>query len=92
LPLPAAPGSLTEGRHYVALEVHFTLAPRGEPAMNWVAILEANTLAVLYLRAFSDDLNGQVFLIDPITTNGGPGANATSAALNPIRTAAATRG
>jgi zinc metalloprotease ZmpB len=86
LRLPAAPGSLTEGKHYVALEVHFALAPRGEPAMNWVAILEANTLAVLYLRAFADDLNGQVFLIDPITTNGGPAANATSAALNPVRT------
>ena len=86
LPLPAVPQAVIESKHYVAVELHFALARRGEPAMNWVAILEAKTLAVLYLRAYVDDANGQVFLIDPITTNGGPAASAASAALNPVRT------
>ena len=86
LPLPGVPADISEGRHYVCLKVHFALARKGESPLNWVAIIEAKTLAVLYLRAFVDDVNGQVFLIDPITTNGGPTANANSAMLNPVRT------
>ena len=86
LPLPEVPSSLIEGKHYVSLEVHFALARRGQAPLNWVAIVAAQTHAVLYLRAFVDDANGQVFLIDPITTNGGPAASATSASLNPVRT------
>ena len=86
LPLPAVASSIVEGRHYVSLEVHFTLGRRKEVPLNWVAILEAKTLSVLYLRAFVSDVNGQVFLIDPITTNGGPLPNAASTVLNPVRT------
>ncbi|MEP6738992.1 MAG: hypothetical protein ABJA61_01350 [Caldimonas sp.] len=92
LPLPAVPAAVEEGKHYIALEVHFSLTRRGEGPLNWIAILEAKTLAVLYLRAFVDNANGQVFLIDPMTTNGGPAPNAASAALNPIRTSVALPG
>jgi hypothetical protein len=92
LPLPAVASSIVEGSHYVSLEVHFTLGRRKESPLNWVAILEAKTLSVLYLRAFVSDVNGQVFLIDPITTNGGPLPNAASTALNPVRTSVALPG
>ena len=92
LPLPAVKASIAEGSHYVSLEVHFTLGRRKEAPLNWVAILDAKTLSVLYLRAFVADVNGQVFLIDPVTTNGGPAANASSAVLNPVRTSVALAG
>ena len=92
LPLPPVPKSIVEGRHYVSVEVHFRLGRKREAALNWVAILDAATLTVLYLRAFVDDVNGQVFLIDPMTTAGGPAPSATSALLNPVRTSVALPG
>jgi zinc metalloprotease ZmpB len=92
LPLPPVPASTLEGQHYVAVEVHFALGRKGHEAMNWTAILAADNLAVLYLRAFTDDVNGMVFAIDPITTSGGPAANASTLALNAARVAVALPG
>ena len=87
LPLPPVAKTIKESQHYVAAEVNFALKPRGiHQTIHWTAIVEAETLSVLYVRAFIDDVQGLVFQIDPITTNGGPGPNAGSAALNPIRT------
>ena len=53
-------------------EVTFTLAWNGIKDLPWVALVDVETLAVLYLRAFIDGVNGLVFMADPITTNGGP--------------------
>ena len=86
LPLPPPAASLQEGHHYVCAEVHFALAHRGEQALHWVAIVEAETLSVVYLRAFVDSVQGQVFAIEPMTNNNGPLPNATAASLNPVRT------
>ncbi len=86
--LPPVAKGIEEGRHYVSAEVHFALAPRGRQALHWVAIIEAETLAVLYLRAFVASVNGMVFQDDPVTTNGGPAPNAGTASLNPVRTSA----
>ncbi|MCX6631386.1 MAG: hypothetical protein NTW28_27550 [Candidatus Solibacter sp.] len=92
LSLPPVAKSLQEGRHYVAAEVQFALAAKGQPAMNWSAIIEADTLSVLYLRVFADDVNGMVFQDDPITNNAGPAPNANNAALNPVRTTVLLQG
>jgi zinc metalloprotease ZmpB len=92
LPLPPVAATVEEGRHYVAAEVHFALSPDVKEALHWVAIIEAETLSVLYLRAFADDVSGQVFLVDPITTNGGPAPGASSATLNPVRASVALLG
>lgn len=86
LPLPPVAAGIEENRHYLSAEVHFALALREHEVLNWVAIVEAETLSVLYLRVFMDNVNGLVFQDDPITTNGGPLPNATSANLNPVRT------
>ncbi len=86
LPLPPIPKSIAEARHYVAAEVLFALAPRGIRTIHWTAIVEAETSSVLYVRAFIDDVQGLVFQIDPMTTNGGPAPSANVASLNPIRT------
>ena len=84
--LPPVPKSIKQDKHYVSAEVQFALALKGQPTMNWTAIIEAETLAVLYLRAFVDNVNGMVFREDPMTNNGGPLPTANNAALNPIRT------
>jgi hypothetical protein len=71
--------SIEEGHHYVSAEVRFSLAPRGQETVHWLAIIEAETLSVLYLRAFIADVNAMVFQFDPMTTNSGPLPNATTA-------------
>jgi zinc metalloprotease ZmpB len=86
LPLPSVDKSIQEGKHYVSAEVHFSLTPPGMSELHWVAIVEAETLSVLYLRAFIDHVNGLVFQNEPMTDNGGPMPNATNAQLNPVRT------
>jgi zinc metalloprotease ZmpB len=86
LPLPAVPDSIEDGHHYVCVKVNFGLsAPAFGGRLNWVAILEVRTLAVVYLRPFVDDVSGLVFRVDPDTTNGGPDPTATTAQLNPVR-------
>ena len=86
LPLPPVPDSIREGRHYVCVKFDFELnSPEHGGRLNWVAIVEVNTLAAVYLRPFVDDVSGLVFSIDPDTTNGGPDPTSTNALLNPIR-------
>lgn len=92
LPLPSVSERIEEGKHYVSGEVHFGLAPTGQPNLHWIAIIEAQTLSVLYLRAFVDNANGMVFQDDPMTTNGGPAPSANNASLNPIRTSVPLQG
>jgi len=92
LPLrPPAP-SIAENRHYVCAEVHFRLAPRGGEPIHWIAIVEAETHSVLYLRAFVDHVHGHVFPIDPMTTNNGPRPSARAARLDPLRVAVPLQG
>ncbi len=93
LPLPPIPETLEEGAHYVCVKVNFALnSPAFGGLINWVAILEVTTLAVVYLRPFVDDVTGLVFAVDPDTTNGGPDPTSTNAALNPIRVTATLTG
>jgi hypothetical protein len=92
LPLPPVDNSIVEGHHYVCVKVNFILAIRPVGELHWVAIVEVNTLSVLYLRAFVDSVNGLVFEIDPDTTNGGPAPGATAAALNAVRVSDALEG
>jgi len=57
------------------------------PDLRWVALVEAESLSVLMLRAFVASVDGLVFSQDPVTANGGPLPNAGNVALNPLRTA-----
>jgi hypothetical protein len=86
LPLPPVHSSIRDGRHYIVLAVYFRFDVPPFRPLHWVALIEAQTLSVLLLRAFVDSVvTGLVFKADPVTL-GGPGANANSAALNPFRT------
>ncbi|MDQ1586454.1 MAG: zinc metalloprotease ZmpB [Actinomycetota bacterium] len=85
LPLPPVPDSIREGQHYVSIKIDFALPLPAWGALNWTAILDVDTLAVLYVRPHVDDVTGLVFEVDPVTTNGGPLPTSTSATLNPVR-------
>ncbi len=86
-PLPPVPERIEEGRHYVCAAVYFVLGVPGIPQLRWVALVEAETLSILLLRAFIAGVEGLVFIQDPATTNGGPPPSAGNAALNALRSA-----
>ena len=86
LPLPALPAAIVEDGHYVSALVHFELGTGPFPALNWRAIIDVATGAVLHLRPFVDDVSALVFAEDPITTTpSGPLPNAANTLLNPKR-------
>lgn len=93
LPLPPLPASIMEDGHYVSAVVHFQLGTRQFPLLNWRAIIDVATGAVLHLRPFVDDVSALVFEEDPMTTApSGPLPSATSALLNPKRTSVPLQG
>jgi hypothetical protein len=85
LPLPPVAAGIGEDKHYVCVKFDFALPVTPIGLVHWVAMVDVETLSVLYLRALIDCVNGLVFEVDPITTNGGPLPNANSATLNPVR-------
>ena len=93
LPLPALPAAIVEDGHYVSLLVHFELGTSRYPTLNWRAIVDVATGAVLHLRPFVDDVNALVFPEDPITTSpSGPLPSAASALLNAKRASVPLQG
>ncbi len=85
LPLPPVKGGIADGRHYVVAALDFRTVSPPFGALHWVALVEAETLSVLYLRALVDHVCGMVFEADPMTLAGGPPASAKNHALNPLR-------
>jgi hypothetical protein len=93
LPLPPLPASIVEDGHYVSAVVHFQMGTPPFPDLNWRAIIDVATGAVLHLRPFVDDVSALVFEEDPITTApSGPLPSATSALLNPKRVSVPLQG
>ncbi|HEX4068382.1 MAG TPA: hypothetical protein VHZ09_20345 [Acidobacteriaceae bacterium] len=92
LPLPAVSDNIKEGEHSVCVKIDFELTVTPIGVLHWIAIVDVQTLSVLYLRALVDCLNGLVFEDDPVTTNGGPLPTAASASLNPVRVSDALPG
>jgi hypothetical protein len=86
-PLPPVPRSIRAGADYVVAEVLFALPYGGYTSLNWRALIEVETNAVLYLRALIAGVNALVFTYDPLTstgvlTNTGDQPNAV---LDPLR-------
>lgn len=92
LPLPPLGRGIAEGRHYVVAALDFRLDSRQFGVLHWIALVEAETLSVLYLRALIDHVCGLVFQADPMTLAGGPPASAGNAALNPLRSSVTLQG
>ena len=89
LPLPPVPESIRPGVHYKVTEVLFTMPAAGWGEINWSALVEAKTGAVLLLRALvSCVATGAVFRFDPVTTTGDTSITpaAAAAVLDGLRT------
>lgn len=86
--LPSVPDIIKPGQHYIVLEVLFTLNMPGWGEIHWRAMLELETGAVIYLRAFVQATDGKVYLNDPIRLSGDATLTPCSAAadLDPLRT------
>lgn len=71
LPLPPVPDNIIPSVHYKVTEVLFTLAIEGWGDINWSALVEAETGAVLRLRALvTCAATGTIFRLDPVTLTG----------------------
>lgn len=70
LELPDFPDSIVNGRHYIVREVLFSLEIPDWGELEWRALIEVETNAVLYVRAFVESCTGSVFRDDPITISG----------------------
>ena len=87
LPLPPVPDQIREGVHYLVVEIVFNAGRTAKESLNWKALVEVETGAILWLRALISGINGYVFTYDPKTstgvlTNTPDDGNAT---LNPLR-------
>ncbi|MCU0903213.1 MAG: hypothetical protein MUE83_04990 [Tabrizicola sp.] len=89
LPHLAAPKlkGLKKGNHYICDEVLFEAAMgKGQPPVNWRALIEPKSNEVLYLRALVACATGLVFDREPQTQTGAAvTAASTNAVLNPFR-------
>ena len=94
LDLPPVPASIKKGAHYIVDEVLFVAARyEGGSQVNWRALVEPNTGAVLYIRALVADATGFVYARDPQTQTGAAVSGAsTNAQLNPCRTSESLTG
>jgi len=84
---PPVTSSIESGRHYVVVEVLFTLIFPDENSFNWSAFIEPKTGAVLYLSVFVGCLHGHVYLQDALTKTGNTSIRPSSSAtvLNALR-------
>src|SRR5262249_36536035 len=82
MPLPSVSNAIVEDSHHVVAAVYFDLAAKGRKKIHWVALVDVDTLSILYLEPFAAGLTGgahatqtvkgQVFLVDPKTKSNGP--------------------
>lgn len=88
LPVPPVPDTIRSGGDYLVAEVLFSLPLAGLSQLNWRAMIDVGSNAVLYLRALISGVNGLVFATDPLTSTGvlTNTADRPSAVLNPLRT------
>ncbi|MGA8499350.1 MAG: hypothetical protein WB764_27975 [Xanthobacteraceae bacterium] len=86
LPLLPVSNTLTDGTHYVVVELLFTTGREGK-ALNWRAFVEERTGSVLYLRALVACMHGSVFHIDPVSDTGNGTLTGCSGrdALDPVQ-------
>ena len=92
LPLSPVDSSIEDGRHYVVLAVYFRFDLPPFRPLHWVALIEVETLSVLLLRPFVENVSGLIFQADPVTLAGGPTADANNAALVPFRSSVTLAG
>ena len=87
LPLKSVPPKIQDGKYYVVAEVTFTFDTTEYGHLNWLALVELESGATIYLRALVGSVNGQIFRRDPITQSGDATMtpDRSNAVLNPFR-------
>ena len=85
--LPPVPSTIQDGDYRLVAEVTFAYHDPTVGDLNWIALVDVETGAVLFLRPLAAGVNGMVFPVDPITASGSAANNATqsNAVLNPFR-------
>jgi hypothetical protein len=86
-PLPPVPDTIKPGGDYLVNEVVFGMPFAGIERLNWRALFEVETNAVLWMRALVAGVHGLVFTYDPITSTGvlTNTADQPAATLDPLR-------
>ena len=94
LPVAPVPAAIAPNRHYLVVEALFSLALPVWGQLNWRVFIEAETGAVLYLRALTACVDGLVYIVDPQTQSNSTTivASATDAVLDPYRQTALLAG
>lgn len=87
LPMPELPNTIKDGDFYLVREIIFSYGLPFKHNLNWRALVDVATGAVLYLRALVDNVDGLVLGTDPMsqTGNAANGPTANNATLNPLR-------
>ncbi len=87
LPLPPVDDSIKAGADYLVAEMVFNYPTPEFGNLNWRVLVELTTGSVLFLRALVANVDGLVFVADPVSESGAAanGPAATSATLNPFR-------
>lgn len=85
--LATVPDSIQPGQYYLVSETTFSYRDEVWGDINWQALVEVETEAVLYLRPLAAGVNGMVFRVDPITASGDAtkSPDQGDAILNPFR-------
>ena len=90
---PPVPPTIERGHYYVAGEILFTYQAEGFAPLNWRALIEPETGAVLRAEALVSCVHGMVLERDPLTSSG---ANtlptAPAATLNSLRASVELQG
>ena len=84
LALPAVDRRIRAGADYLVAELVFRYVTAEWGDINWRALVELETGSILYLRALSAEVNGLVFMHDPVSESGNNanGPASTAAVLN----------
>lgn len=87
LPVPDVSTSIREGRDYVVRQVNFEAPHPQWGSVNWLALIEPETLSVLRLIAQVASATACVFVADPVTLTGTVSTGCSAEAdLNVART------
>ena len=85
--LAPVPDSIQPGQYYLVSETTFSYRDKTWGDINWQALVEVETEAVLFIRPLAAGVNGMVFVRDPITASGNVNnsADKDNNVLNPFR-------
>lgn len=72
LELEALPKGIEDGQYRYVTEVHFMADSNRVGPINWRALIDWDSGAVLYIRPLVSEVSGSVFLNDPISLSGDP--------------------